>query len=134
MGKRDNDEGVRHLRQLTDIFTAQSENTVEYELATGTAILFKLHANKHAAVARVFVSKGTHFPAHSHSGSKEIVIITKGGGTIKVEKNSPIVLQVGSVHQVSSNEEHYFTADADTWLIAITIPPDVGYPGVPDKE
>ncbi len=126
---------LKYLRALTEALPSLSRisvgvgtsGVVHYEVGDGTCIGFSLWNDGNIAVQRVFLSAGTKFPAHIHTGH-EWVMVFSGNAIFQEEGSDPITLQPGSYVYDPPERAHCFTAITDCWALAVTIPADEGYP------
>jgi len=131
-------EIINHLKNLTDNLPPvptlvdlihdpdNIRSYVEYSVSNGTAIGFGLLNQPEVAVQKIFISKGSIFPQHEHDVI-EIGVIFAGEVEINVG-DTPIRFRVGDVIKLQKNERHSVKAIDDSWIIAIVIPRDDGYP------
>ena len=129
-------ENLERLRELTNslpavplikLVKASSDKTVEYETQDGTPFFgLGLFNNGYVAVRRVFMGKGTLVPHHTHAG-KEFMIVYSGKVRFRRSRGER-VYGIGDILCFDPNEEHNGEALEHTWLIAITIPAEKGYP------
>ena len=77
-------------------------------------------------------------PAHAHT-CKEVLVIYAGALDVMVGGETRSY-KAGAVIEFEAGTPHVVHAQADTWMIAVTIPADAGYPSGPtvfsakDKE
>lgn len=120
---------ARVVDSLSDISIKEQDHVV-YDLDQGTAISFTLHRNNDAHIIRMFLSSGTIFPLHKHDTSAETLIMESGKLTVmsdgQGEDNIRQELREGVPMWVPEKLNHFMTANEDSWLIAILIPPDQG--------
>ena len=125
--------------KLNDFVSINSPN-VEYNLEKGTAIGFNVYNIPEIAVQRVFMSKGSIFPLHTHK-ENEYVLIYKGcikvhikSGVIhanvggKSTQDKDMILKVADGFFVPPETPHSGEALEDTWMMSTTIPAGCGYP------
>ena len=141
-------ENLKKLKILTPTLDSlvikpvinQGTNIIEYECVDGgTAFGIGLHKEPAVAVQRVFMSKGTKFPVHSHN-EHEYVLVYKGRVKVIRDGNTPAkmekghstdkegILGVGDGVYFSPGEKHSGVILEDTWMISTTIPAGEGYP------
>lgn len=78
------------------------------------------------AIQRVFMSKDTIIPEHSHT-EREYVITYKGSYELN-RGGVKTTLMVGDSMYFEPNEPHSGVILEDTWIVSITIPSGEGYP------
>jgi quercetin dioxygenase-like cupin family protein len=134
---------IKRLEELTNALRFRdmhgSQEGSQYEICTerGTFIIFGLAKDEEIAIARAFASKNTLVPYHFHNGSKEWMGVSRGKMKINFRGRDAIVVSPGDAVMVSALEQHSLEFDEDTWLWAVTVPGDRGFPckphyGIPD--
>ena len=118
---------TENLPSLGTLLEKKEKGFVEYSVKYGTCFGIKLLWDNSIAVQKAFMSKGTVFPDHVHDLEKEILIVFKGNLVINKE-NYTTNLSAGELSEILPGESHSMFASTDTWLIAITIPAEEGYP------
>lgn len=102
-----------------------------YSVDQGECLGFELLANEKIAVQKNFSRAGTIFPKHCHEEA-EIMVVYEGQMEIHFDANTVTPLGVGEHIFIEANTPHWAVFPVDTWIIALTIPPAAGYPGVQD--
>lgn len=100
--------------------------TVEYVLAGGRAVGFNCYSSPELGVQRVMLPAGADFPSHIHE-EQEYLIVYKGHVVVRVG-DQEIDLLPGGCANIPSNVRHSSHIIEDSWMLAVTIPRDEGYP------
>jgi len=79
------------------------------------------------AVADTFLREGAVIGLHNHQPIEHLIVY-KGELIVKTDKGEKEI-QVGHVMSFYNQELHEVKAKKDTWLIAISIPREEGFPG-----
>lgn len=103
-----------------------NRNYIEYEVPSGTCIGFGLLNQKEVSVQKVVMTEGCNFPYHEHT-SFEILVIFKGKLEVEIDGEKSI-LTIGDKVRFDKETPHAAHALEETWMIAISIPKDDGYP------
>jgi len=128
---------IKKLEELTKALRFKdmhgSQDGDHYEICTerGTFIIFGLAKDEEIAIARAFASKGTVVPYHMHNGSKEWMGVSRGAMRIAFREKEAVIVKPGDAVLISSFEQHALEFDEDTWLWAVTVPGDRGFPCKP---
>ena len=115
---------------ITDLsrISSHQKGHVEYELEQGEALAWTLKSNKHIHVMDSFIEAGTMFPLHRHEGSAEIIVLYKGDISLVCEgceqEAKHEQLKIGIPVYIPADMNHFIHARENSWVIAITIPPD----------
>ncbi len=117
-------------QRIQDIsaISVKKDNYTTHNVEQGTSISFDLLRNEHVDVFNSFLSKGTIFPLHEHLESDEIFVLYTGDITIICDDGkevSKIKLQIGKPVVITKCTKHLLKVNADSWVIAVVIPPDL---------
>ncbi len=105
-----------------------ADGAVEYRI-DGTCIGFNLWNENRISVQRCFLSSGAVFPEHSHKKSAEWLIVYTGMLRIRYGDDVDVMtVSPGECSQLAVGQLHTVEALEDTWMIAVTVPADPGYP------
>ncbi len=126
----DKNDYIEKLEVLTpnleEFVERRNGAVIDYKTIQGTTIGIGLFKDPMVAVQRVFVSKGTIFPEHTHE-QWELAICYMGSmdfitdkGVFPVKKGEFVEFPPGTPHSVKVHE--------DSWLICLTIPAEPNYP------
>jgi quercetin dioxygenase-like cupin family protein len=118
-------------QRLSDVPSVRDNGMVEYQLEIGNALAFNLLKKKGIAIADSFLSQGTIFPYHKHSGSKEFLLVYSGNVTVVYDclEDNRKTLIPGDFLELDVCIGHALFAKEDSWVVAITIPADENFPG-----
>jgi quercetin dioxygenase-like cupin family protein len=118
-------------QKLSEVPSVRDNGMVEYQLKEGNALAFSLLKKKEVAVADSFLSKGTIFPYHKHSGSKEFLLVYSGNITVVFDclEDNRRDLMPGDLLELDICIGHVLFAKEDSWVVAVTIPADENFPG-----
>lgn len=121
------------LDNLKYVINGLNNSEVKYISDEGEDILgYGLFKTDLVAVQRALMLEGTTIAKHHHPNSKEWLIVFEGelillddkGKEIKrIGVGDHIIFEPNEPHRLKTNPEN-----GDTWMIAITIPADEGYP------
>jgi quercetin dioxygenase-like cupin family protein len=118
---------TNNLPPLEELAKERHCGIIEYKVCEGTCLGFNLYNIPEVSIQRVFLSKGVNFPEHKHDDSVELVIIYCG--SIKYTNNgTETILYPGDFVYSKKGEEHFAISLEDSWVIAISIPREKGYP------
>lgn len=125
---------LKRLKELTPrlngLVGSGGGNFVEYEMENGKGFgIGILNIADKIAVQRVYMPKGSTFPAHYHN-QMEIVICYEGRYTLYLDGQEHDCLP-GSVKYFLPNQPHSGLMLENTSIISISIPPAEGYPDAP---
>jgi quercetin dioxygenase-like cupin family protein len=134
-GKERRESSLPALRALTETLPTLTSLTErknckwkEYFVASGYNVNFSVMDEKNISVCRGFFAKNTMFPPHQHQGIVEYLICFEGKYKVTGLSTGDLVLEKGDCAKIASGELHGGEALEQTWLLAITIPPDEGFP------
>ena len=126
----------RELRKMTDELPSIPKleelkegegRKVEYSTLYGEIFGMSLFNNNKVAVQRTFMEKDSVINFHTHP-CIEVMIVYEGELKILKKDGEEIILQLGDSIHLDVDEAHAGEALNDTWLIAVTVPADPGYP------
>ncbi len=115
---------------LSDNIKKDSDTIVEYETVEGRITGYGLLNEENVAIQKIFSSKGSKLEYHIHK-VKEWLIVIEGKYSIVIDKGQgaeSIVLHHGESVYMEPGTCHSAEALEDTWIIAITVPADGGFP------
>jgi len=121
--------GDEVTKELRDLVGDSYKNVNSYTTNSGDGKIRAVGAwrNGKVAVAVVWLEKGSDLETHIHRDSFEYFIGIEGkieftteDGTILLEPNGTIFFPPGKPHSCNILE--------DSYIVAVTIPPDEGYP------
>ena len=119
---------IPYLRELTAKLTA-APTTQAHNLGGGLrSEIAGLLKNDKVAVAHFRIDAGGKFPVHRH-GQREVIVVYHGEIILTTMERSQ-TLSAGDVIIFEPDESHKAEAITESWLVAITIPADEGYPNV----
>ena len=124
------------LRDLTEKLTFQSSSTYspairQNAMARGTSLSFGLLNEPAISCAKVFASKGSCSPLHSHAET-EFFLVYEGMMVVFMD-GLELVLHAGECLSIHPGVEHSAEfPDSECWLLAITIPQTTGWPDAPE--
>lgn len=107
--------------------TFPADGAVEYRV-DGTCIGFNLWNEDRISVQRCFLSSGAVFPEHTHKKSTEWIIVYSGALRVKYGEEDFTTVVPGEGVQIAIGQLHTVESLEDTWMIAVTVPADPGYP------
>ena len=99
---------------------------VEVKTIKGTAMMRGLKKDEHCAVTDNYASAGCEFPRHSHSG-KEYFCVYVGEMLLNLNGNQHVVNRTKPFY-FKANTPHSAIFEKETRYIAMTMPPDEGWP------
>ena len=124
---------IKVLRELTQQLTFKDlvttkDGVIQFEAGEGTAITFGLLKEDNCAVAKTFISKGSHIPFHEHDVIEHVIVYK---GEVGMEfNNKQYLIKQGESISIPKNVQHNAFTKKDSWIIAITIPADNAFPDV----
>ena len=128
-------DGLKELQELTkklpsiDYVLNKNASIVEYPTIVGTCFGFPLFRNDKVSIQRAFLSKGTIYPEHTHTGSTEYYILYKGLIAYRDHTTDKIKhLRPGDSIKVDVNQNHSLHALEDSEIVVVRVPPDSAYP------
>ena len=133
-------DSMKKLEELTQLLRFKdmhgNQRGPEYEICTerGTFLFFGVLKSPELAMAKGFASKDTFVPFHIHNGSSEWMGVYRGKMKLVFKSKEPVIVLPGEAVQVSSYEQHALEFDQDTWLWAVTVPGEIGFPCTPRYE
>jgi len=125
------------LDKLDDIVLKRHNSFIEYNVPQGTAIGFGLYSMPEIAVQRVFMSKGTYFPSHTHDERAYIIVYSGKLQMFKEDDDEKScflcasdehILIDGEAAFINPGCKHHGEALEDTWALIVTIPKGEGFP------
>jgi len=127
-------KALKELRKLTESLTTLPEMIVhthdcgiEYQpVGDGEITGYYLFNKPEVSVQRIFMSKGTKFPNHSHP-SIEYGVVYKGEVELLVD-GKVTISSSGDCIVFKPNQAHSGRALADCWVVFIAVPATEGYP------
>ena len=129
----EDDDNIIKLKELTKtldfaemINHPLGVNIEEFDLEQGTSFMVGLFHRPVMAVARVFSSAGTIFPAHKHD-EWELVVVYQGEIHLEVE-GKKIVLKEKQFHYLNPGQSHSAFYPVDSWVLCITKPASDDFP------
>lgn len=123
---------IKKLKELTPslsgVIKSDKGGVIEYDVESGFALATGLYKNPNVSVLRLFMSKGTKFPPHSHKGSEWGIVYN---GAIEIEYgDKTTIFRTGEILYCEPGKSHRAQALEDTWLIFVAVPANGGYPNV----
>lgn len=122
--------GKQLTRSLTDNISKDSDVVIEYKTEEGRIIGHGLLKEDDVAIQKIFSSKGSKLEFYIHK-VREWLIVTKGKYSITIDTGNGLkkkILIRGDSVYMEPGTSHSAEALEDTYLIAITVPSDGGYP------
>ena len=105
-----------------------NDDITEYHFDTGTSISWNLFRCDDIGIACTFIPKDTVFEKHHHLKSYEIIIVLSGIVEFTLEDSTSVFLNKYDKITIDKNSIHSARACTDTWIIALTVPADEGFP------
>jgi len=134
-GKERRTTVLPELRKLTNSLptlisiSERGENSWrEYKVEKGYSVAYCLLDTPTISVCRNYFSPGTVFLPHVHENKVEYLICYEGRYKVTGRKTGDVVIEKGGSVKLEAGELHGGEALEQTWLLAITIPPDEGFP------
>lgn len=123
------EEIVTHLPDVPGFISLKkrsSGKSAEYDVF-GDMVSWCLHNEQNISIAHTYFSEGTMLPMHTHGVSYEIIFVTAGELTLISEEGVRTLREREWIH-INPNQQHSAIAEKPTWIIAITVPKDEGFP------
>lgn len=129
-------EHIKKLRELTEnlppvpklIKVVNEDKYVEYQTDSGYSAALGLVRESKVAVAKAIFSPNTSLPWHSHTISKEWLIVYDGSITVLLTDGSEIEVKTGDSITIKEEEIHSIVSKKGARVVAITIPADETFP------
>jgi quercetin dioxygenase-like cupin family protein len=99
----------------------------DYKSRNGTMRGYTIHNCPEVAIAKVHMSKGSFLGAHNHGECMEILVVLDGEIGLQFE-DKMIKLEKFDHIKIDRNTNHIAIAYQETWMLAVTIPKDYGFP------
>jgi len=122
------------LTRFSDIVEERKDKYIIMNMERGTCLGFNLLNKPDVAAADFFVSNGSVFRVHQHK-QLEYIIIYKGKMTINIFDSEELkniiethTLEAGECFKIEKGALHSHEYLEDSWVIAITIPREEGFP------
>ena len=132
----DQEQNLERMRELVDklpppltALALEAVAGIHYVTEGGECMGVCLFNVPRVAVQRAFMSEGARLPIHTHDG-KEVLVLYAGALTVTVGAETR-KYGAGDVIEFVAHTAHVVAAQTDTWMIAVTIPADEGYPRGP---
>ncbi len=132
------DENMTRLREITQelqppVGQSVGKGVISFPVEVGTVLGWPIFCDEQkVAVLRVFASKGTVYPKHSHD-QHEIVMVYEG---VMLEvhdgKKRAHTPEDNPCVSLATGEPHEFEFPEDTWMVVTTIPKAPEWPDEPD--
>ena len=116
--------------KLADFTEHLNGSVVKYNVGKGNSLGIGLYVDDKVSVQRVYLEEGTVFDMHTHPCSAELIMCYEGV-VRSTRKGGYKLLRPGDFDYLEPGEAHGGEALENSWIIAITIPPDKE--GFPDK-
>ena len=120
------EELTQDIPALEDLVLAAEGAVVMYDTVTGKSMGYGIINTGAYSIQKVVHSAGTLFPLHVQDEHEYIIVVdgeaqlTKNDQIQTLKKNDCVVIQPG--------ERHAWLFEANTTIIAITVPASKGYP------
>lgn len=115
------------VKTLKDLTIKGGDGIKTYQLEGGIAYSKLLLGDSDVSVAKTFIPISTIFSTHNHPDSYEYIIIIEGCLELSID-NKKIILEKYDSIKIKQGEPHSAFTRSDTKIVAITIPPDEGFP------
>jgi len=116
----------KNLETLEKLIKSGNGKTT-YDCANGKCIGLSLFDEPDVGVMRMYMSKGTEFPEHTHEDAKEIGVVYSGRFLLK-RGGKVYKYGIGDHFYCEKGEPHSGKALEDCWIIFISVPKAGGYP------
>lgn len=118
--------GLPDVPVMFNMIKYRSQSATEYDI-NGEMISWPVFNEANISIAHTHITKGSVVNMHRHEGSYEIIIVLSGVLEISVDRERRILNAHDWIH-ITKNQPHEARALESTWIVAITVPRDEGFP------
>ena len=123
---------LQRMREILPLLQAApadgSGEYVRYDVEIGFACASRLLVSDTVAVCNAELAKGTIFPVHYHAENEWLIV--HSGELIVYIDGTRHELMVGDFLHIPAGAAHSLAAVTDVAVVAVSVPPAEGFPGV----
>jgi quercetin dioxygenase-like cupin family protein len=98
-----------------------------YAVVNGEMRGYTIHSQPELSIAKVHMTKGSLLEEHIHGESDELLVVIDGELKLIIDNRITTLKKFDHI-KISKSINHIAFAPEETWLVAVTIPKDDGYP------
>lgn len=102
-------------------------NMKTYNVINGAMCGYNIHSQPELSIAKVHMTKGSLLEEHTHGESLELLVIIDGSLKLIADNRTTTLNKFDHI-KINKRKPHVAFAAEETWLIAVAIPKDYGYP------